>query len=100
MVGPHDIGGKDFGPINLAPHKRTTFDKKVDGLQKLLGAAGLRIYKIDELRRMIEELSPEDYNSLGYYQRWMIAIERLIIEKGVLLQSEIKDKIKKYRLEN
>jgi len=100
MVGPHDIGGKDFGPINLEPHQRTAFDKKVDGLQKLLGAGGLRIYKIDELRRMIEQLNPKDYNSLGYYQRWIIAIEKLIVDKGVLLQDEINDKLNEYKRDN
>lgn len=97
MTGPHDIGGKELGPIKFKHHERSSFDRHVDGLQRLLGGGGARIYKIDELRRMIEELSPDDYAYFSYYERWMLAIKRLLIDKDVISEKEIKKKILGFR---
>ena len=64
MVGPHDIGGQNLGPINFSPESKSLLDKRIDVLQRLVGAAGARVYRVDELRFMIEGLSPEMYRKL------------------------------------
>ena len=93
MTGPHDVGGKEFGPINFDNRKKTLFDKRVDVLQRLLGLAGAKVYRVDELRRSIESLPAKEYYSLSYYQRWILAMKSLLIEKEVLEEEEIEKKL-------
>lgn len=87
MPGPHDIGGKDFGPVPRAEHVRSDWDNRVDAMQRLLRLQGL--WSVDELRRAIESLPPEDYLSFTYYQKWLSAIRLLLTEKGVLDETAI-----------
>ena len=94
MVGPHDIGGQNFGPINFNPKKKTSLDKRIDVLQRLVGWGGSKIYRVDELRFKIESLSHENYKKLGYYDRWLFAIYNLLIDKDVLSEKEIEEKLK------
>lgn len=89
MPGPHDIGGRDFGPIDFEPHKKSALDRRVDVLQRLVGAAGARAYRVDELRRVIESLPPSEYYSYGYYERWLVAIREILVEKDILSCDEI-----------
>lgn len=89
MPGPHDVGGKDFGPVDRQDHALSAFDRHVDALQRLMGGYGARLYRVDELRRCIESLPPADYYRLGYYEKWLSAMRMLLTEKGVLTQAEI-----------
>tara|TARA_B100000686_G_scaffold98872_1_gene105827 strand:- start:231 stop:530 length:300 start_codon:yes stop_codon:yes gene_type:complete len=92
MAGPHDIGGLNFGPIKF-DGKKTLFDKRVDVLQRLLGLAGAKVYRVDELRRSIENIPEKEYYNLSYYQRWIFAMKSLLVEKGVLEEQEIEKKL-------
>ena len=42
----------------------------------------------DEMRRVIQSLPPERYESLSYYEKWTAALEILLIEKGILTAAE------------
>ncbi len=70
-------------------HVFAAWERRADAMNRLLGGAGKRIYVLDEMRRAIESLSPKDYFSLSYYERWIRALEMLLIEKGVLTRDEI-----------
>ena len=52
------------------------------------------IYKVDSLRRTIEEMPPQEYRDLAYYEKWMLGIQRMLIEQGVLADAEIDAKMK------
>lgn len=91
MPGPHDLGGKDFGPIKRADHVRTAWDNRVDALLKLMLAG--RYIRVDELRRGIESLSEDDYMTFSYYEKWMAAMRGLIVEKALLSDAEIEARI-------
>lgn len=95
MPGPHDLGGKDFGPITRADHVRTTWDNRVDALLKLMLAG--RHIRVDELRRGIESLPEDDYMSFSYYEKWMAAMRGLIVEKELLSESEIEARVAELR---
>ena len=43
----------------------------------------------DELRRGIESIQADEYQSLTYYKRWAASLELLLVEKGVLTSEEI-----------
>ena len=47
-------------------------------------------------RRKLEALEPELYLS-GYYQRWMIAFERGLIERGLVSEEELEAKTEHFR---
>jgi len=46
-------------------------------------------FTVDEMRRQIESLGPEEYRRTGYYERWAFALASLLVEHGVLSSNEI-----------
>jgi nitrile hydratase len=48
----------------------------------VLRARGL--YSGDEFRDAVERIPPQQYLELGYYERWLRAIETLLAEKGLV----------------
>lgn len=92
----HDIGGVEplaSAPIDRREVELTQFDKSVDAMMYLLSHPSRRLMTVDELRRAIESLTPEDYARLGYYEKWLRAIRDLMIEKGVLTRAEVERKL-------
>jgi|SRR5919199_2813166 nitrile hydratase len=88
MAGVHDLGGlSDTGPINTSQHEVEDWEKLADAVTVVLDKKGVKT--TDEHRRAIESLEPEQYRSLGYYERWIAATELLLIEKGILTREEI-----------
>ena len=80
----HDMGGLPAGPVDRSEHDYAFWEKRVDALMVLLSSARHRLLKVDELRRNIEGLGAEAYDSLSYYERWMAAITATLIERGVI----------------
>ncbi len=99
MPGPHDIGGRNLGPINFIEKEKSSLDKRIDILQRLIGWVGAKVYRVDELRFKIEGLSKEDYTKFKYYEKWLYAIYNLLVDKDVLTDREIKEKISSYKNE-
>jgi nitrile hydratase len=88
----HDRGGwPGAGPINKAEHELTMWEKRTDAIRAALGAK--RLIRVDELRRAIESIKPAQYEQLSYYERWITAIQALMIEKGILTAEEIERKM-------
>jgi nitrile hydratase subunit beta len=91
----HDRGGwPGAGPINKAEHEVSMWEKRTDALVNLLREK--RMLRTDELRRAVESLAPGDYEQLSYYERWIVAIKSLLIEKGILTAAEIDQKLKEW----
>jgi nitrile hydratase len=67
------------------------WEKRTDAIRGVLGAK--QIIRTDELRRAIESIEPAQYERLSYYERWLMAIEMLLIEKGLLTREEIDRKM-------
>jgi hypothetical protein len=88
LGGVHDIGGSPGGPIDRGQHEVEDWERLADAINGALGARGLQ--STDELRRSIESL--EDYRELSYYERWVAATEKLLVEKGVLSSEEIDER--------
>ena len=88
MGGVHDMGGARGGPIDRSQHEIEDWERLADAINGALGAKGLQ--STDELRRSIESL--EEYRELSYYERWVAATEKLLIEKDVLSSDEIDER--------
>ncbi len=87
--GYHDIGGLDAGPIERSEHVLEPWEKRVDAMRVLLGDDKRRLLRADGLRNAIETMGEELYLELGYYERWMAAIIKVLTERGVLSRDEI-----------
>jgi nitrile hydratase len=44
---------------------------------------------VDEMRRGIESMPPDQYERASYYERWLFSIEANLTEKGVLGPGEL-----------
>jgi hypothetical protein len=88
LGGVHDMGGEPGGPIDRSQHEVEDWERLADAINGALGAKGLQ--STDELRRSIESL--EEYRELSYYERWVAATEKLLIEKDVLSSDEIDER--------
>ena len=87
----HDIGGLSryrCVPVERDEAPPDAFGKRVDALRQLLAAKGLMT--VDELRRGIESIPPEEYFGLTYYERWLRSIATLMLEKGVVTAEELR----------
>jgi hypothetical protein len=89
----HDVGGLDFGPIERAEHDIALWEKRVDAMLILLVDPKKAAFKIDALRRAIEDYRQQDYDSTAYYEKWIRAIRNLLVEQEVLSREEIEAKL-------
>jgi hypothetical protein len=87
------MGGSPGGPIDRGQHEVEDWECLADAINGALSARDLQ--STDELRRAIESL--EDYRDLSYYERWVAATEKLLVEKGVLSSEEIDERAAEIR---
>lgn len=90
--GVHDIGGLPGGPVDMSAHDHAFWEKRIDAVLRLL-IAQKKLMTVDELRRGIESLDGNAYESLSYYERWTASIALILTEKGILSQDEIDARI-------
>ena len=84
----HDRGGwPTDAPIDRSEHELADWELLTDALVGALGNVG--VMNVDELRRAIESMPPESYETASYYERWLFAMETILTEKGVLAPGEI-----------
>lgn len=88
MRRQHDMGGETAGAIDISVHPVAPWEKETWAMRVVLGAEAHMLIRIDELRRAIEDLSPEDYHR-AYFERWIMAVRDLLVEKRVLSRGEI-----------
>ena len=91
MRAMHDLGGLPAGPIEREEHDPSLAERRVDALMMLMMGRG--VFNVDEMRRTIESLPREVYERHDYYERWLLTIESLLVEKGLLTRAEIEARI-------
>jgi len=89
----HDVGGLDFGPIDRTEHDLALWEKRVDAMLVLLSGPKKGAFKIDAMRRVIEDYGQQQYDRTTYYEKWIRAIRNLLVEQEVLTKPEIESKI-------
>ncbi|GAC1322529.1 MAG: hypothetical protein NVSMB2_19910 [Chloroflexota bacterium] len=88
MARTHDMGGRPTDEaIKTDEHVLADWEVLADAVAQALGAKGIRT--TDESRRAMEDMPPDAYASLSYYERWVYGTEHLLQEKGLLTQAEI-----------
>ena len=95
MTRPNDLGGKPAGPIDTGPHELEFWQRQLSALVASLGPSARNVFRIDEFRRTREDLEPEFYASLSYFELWTQGLSNLLIEKGVLHRAEIEGRMRR-----
>jgi len=87
----HDMGGLDGDRVALDEHDYALWEKRVDALMILSTTKGL--FTVDGLRRVIEDLGPDYYEKMSYYERWVHSVNQNLIEAGAYSLTELSDKM-------
>jgi len=85
--GHHDMGGLPAGQVKPVEHDYEEWERRVDAMAVLLGRK--RRLTVDERRRAIETLTPQAYDALSYYERWVVALGQTLIQRGVITSAEL-----------
>jgi len=90
--GVHDTGGRPTTePIDRTEHELAEWELLTDALVGALSRTG--VMNVDELRRGIESMPPDEYRSASYYERWLYSAETILTEKGVLEPGELEARL-------
>jgi nitrile hydratase len=89
--GVHDMGGMDgFGTVEPEPNEpmfHAEWEGRVLAMVRAMGAAGA--FNIDTSRFYRETLPPDIYLSSSYYQKWLLGLEDMLIDKGYVAAQDI-----------
>ena len=91
MNGIHDMGGMHgFGKVEPDPDNQpfhADWEARVLAMQRAIRAA--RAWNIDMSRDAIERTPPKRYLAASYYERWLMGMERCVVEKGLIDPDEL-----------
>ncbi|MEM9138325.1 MAG: ScnB-like protein [Pseudomonadota bacterium] len=87
----HDMGGTDGGPIVSDEHDFALWEKRVDALLRLSSDKGY--FTVDGLRRVLEDMGEDAFETMTYYERWMNSVTQNMIEAGAFTIEELNAKM-------
>jgi hypothetical protein len=85
------MGGSPAGKVDRDEHDYAEWERRVDAVAVLLGRK--RRLTVDERRRAIETLTPQAYDALSYYERWVVALGQTMIQRGLVTSAELARKM-------
>lgn len=92
-----DLGGLPASEVDTHEHEPTLTERRIDAMMMLMRSKPRAFWGADENRRTIESLTPEFYEGSAYYERWVVAMRSLLVEKGILTEAEITAKLDEVR---
>jgi len=95
MVSWHDMGGAEAGDIPQSDHVLAFWEKRVDALMVLMSVKGY--FTVDGLRRVLEDMGPEAFETMSYYERWVASVHQNLLESGVINTEEVARKMAQVR---
>ena len=87
----HDLGGRAAGKVERTEHDYSEFERRIDALAVILGAK--KLLTVDQRRKNIEALPPELYDSMSYYERWLMSLAQSLVERGIITTPELAQKM-------
>jgi hypothetical protein len=86
----HDMGGLPAGKVEYKEHDYAEWERRVDAMSVLMGERGVTV---DQRRRNIEAIPPDEYDRMSYYERWIVALTQSLIQRGVITTAELAQKM-------
>jgi len=93
-MGPHDMGGDDAGPIDVADHGMSHWEKHANAVRMVV--SGKKLVTLDEMRRACEDLG-ERYYELSYFERLTEALVIILKEKNFFTEKIFNTKMGEIR---
>ena len=87
----HDMGGQTAGPVPMEGHDFALWEKRIDALMVLCGGKGL--FTVDGLRRALEDMGEDAFETMTYYERWMLSTTQNLIAAGAFTIEELNAKM-------
>jgi len=87
----HDMGGQNAGKIPLEGHDFALWEKRVDALMVLCSTKGY--FTVDGLRRVLEDMGEDSFETMTYYERWVASINQNMVEAGAYSLQELGTKM-------
>jgi nitrile hydratase subunit beta len=91
MNGVHDMGGMHgMGPIQVEKNEPVFHERwegRVFALNRAAGAWGK--WNIDASRYQKELIPPADYLRMSYYERFLVGLIELLVNRGLVTRAEI-----------
>src|SRR5688572_26953644 len=91
MRSHHDMGGLPAGPVDRSEHDYEDWERRIDAMGVVLGQK--KLLTVDQRRRAIEALPPEAYDTMKYYEKWVVALGQTLIQRGLITTDELKRKM-------
>ncbi len=85
------MGGLPADKVEPTEHDYEDWERRVDAMGVVL--SGKKLLTVDQRRRAIETLTPQAYDSLSYYERWVIALGQTLIQRGIVTSAELARKM-------
>ncbi|MEM7178585.1 MAG: ScnB-like protein [Pseudomonadota bacterium] len=87
----HDMGGKDADAVATGEHDYALWEKRVDALMVIASSKGLMT--VDSLRRVLEDMGEDSFETMTYYERWIASVTQNMIEQGVFSIEELNQRM-------
>ena len=87
----HDMGGTAAGAIDANEHDYALWEKRVDALMVLTSSKGY--FTVDGLRRVLEDMGPQAFETQTYYERWVQSVNQNLLEAGAYTLDELSAKM-------
>lgn len=87
----HDMGGNAAGPIPTEQHDFSLWEKRVDALMVITSSKGH--FTVDGLRRVLEDMDPDTFETMTYYERWIASVNQNLVEAGLYSTAELAAKM-------
>lgn len=81
------MGGDVAGPVLADDHDHALWEKRVDALMVLMSSKGH--FTVDGLRRVLEDMGEEAFETMSYYERWIASVNQNMIESGAYTLAEL-----------
>lgn len=85
------MGGQNAGHVPRDGHDFALWEKRVDALMVLCSSKGL--FTVDGLRRVLEDMAEESFETMSYYERWVASINQNLVEAGAYSLDELAQKM-------
>lgn len=91
----HDLGGKPADKVEPHEHDYALWEKRVDALRAIASARGH--FTVDGLRRALEDMGEDAFETMTYYERWIAATTQNMIETGAFTIDELNARMDEVR---
>lgn len=91
----HDVGGEPDGPLDKSDHKSAFWEKSTHCVAECLAWRGH--WCSEERRRRENDLGETIYFGTPYYARWLLAMTKMLLDKGFVTPDELITKMAEIR---